>query len=184
MTGSRKLILGEAMSIFARRVRLPSGNSPARMRSKQIEILLDGTVSVGTVLARLGQRAAVFADLVGIEIADKGIAAFNQLNRELIELLKIVRGVELRSPQSNPSQRTSSLIESTYSTSSLLGLVSSKRKIALAFEFGRQAKIEADRFCVSDVQIAIRLRRKPSLHPTVILALLDILSDNIADEMR
>ena len=32
MTGSRMLRLGDAMSILARSVREPSGNSPARMR--------------------------------------------------------------------------------------------------------------------------------------------------------
>jgi hypothetical protein len=34
MAGSRRLMLGEAMSIFARRMWVPSGNSPAFMRWK------------------------------------------------------------------------------------------------------------------------------------------------------
>ncbi len=35
MTGSRRFRLGEAMSILARSVRVPSGNSPALMRRKR-----------------------------------------------------------------------------------------------------------------------------------------------------
>jgi hypothetical protein len=57
-------------------------------------------------------------------------------------------------------------------------------QIAPAAELGGEAKIEANRLGVADVQIAIRLRRKPSVDSALIFALLEILSDNVAYEMR
>ena len=41
---------------------------------EQIEIFFDGAVAIGAVLAGLGQRAAVFANLLGRQIADIGLA--------------------------------------------------------------------------------------------------------------
>ena len=63
-TGSRMLMLGEAMSIFARSTWAPSANSPARIRAEEVEVLLHRPVAVRAVPAGLGQRAAVLADLV------------------------------------------------------------------------------------------------------------------------
>ena len=38
-TGSRRLMFGDAMSIFARSTRAPFGNSPARMRANRSQVL-------------------------------------------------------------------------------------------------------------------------------------------------
>ena len=64
-------------------------------------------------------------------------------------------------PQSKPSQRTSRLIASMYSCSSLVGLVSSKRRWQRPPNSCGDAEIEADRLGVADMQVAVRLRRKP-----------------------
>ena len=61
---------------------------------EQVEVLLDRAVAVGAVLARLGQRAAVLADLVGGQVADVGLAGLDQLHGPLVELLEVVGGVE------------------------------------------------------------------------------------------
>ena len=68
------------------------------------------------------------------------------------------------SPQSKPSQRTSPLIASMYSCSSLIGLVSSKRRWQRPPNSSRDAEIEADRLGVADVQVAVRLGRKARHH--------------------
>ncbi len=86
MTGSRMLRLGEAMSILARRTRLPSGNSPVFMRMKEVEIFFDGAVAIGAVLAGLGEGAAMLADLVGGEVVDVSLAGFDELEGPLVEL--------------------------------------------------------------------------------------------------
>src|SRR5947209_1340663 len=60
-----------------------------------------------------------------------------------------------RSPKSPPSHFTSSMIDSTYSVSSFVGLVSSKR-VAPAPELLGKAEVEHDALGVADVQVAIR----------------------------
>src|SRR4026207_2114606 len=99
-------MLPEAMSIFARSTRAPSGNSPSRMRAnrsrlsatgrpparrprqppravrgralaparEQVEALRDRALAPRAVPARLGQGAAVLADLVGPAGGDVGPA--------------------------------------------------------------------------------------------------------------
>ncbi len=57
---------------------------------EQIEVLLDRAVTIRAVLAGLGQRAAVFADLVGGEIVHVRLARLDELERPLVELIEIV----------------------------------------------------------------------------------------------
>ena len=59
ITGSRRFMLGEAMSIFARSTRVAVGELAGAHPLEQVEVLLDGAVAVGAVPAGLGQRAAV-----------------------------------------------------------------------------------------------------------------------------
>ena len=61
---------------------------------EQVEVLLDGAVAVGAVLARLGEGAAVLADFVGGQVADVGLAALDELDGPLVELVEIIGGVE------------------------------------------------------------------------------------------
>ena len=75
------------------------------------------------------------------------------------------------------------MMESTYSVSSLHGLVSSKRRL-LAAELGREAEVEADGFGVADVQVAVRLGRKARVHAAAVLVGLQVLEDDVPDEVR
>jgi hypothetical protein len=79
-------------------------------------------------LPGLGQRAAVLADLLAGEVVDVGLAGSDQVLGPLVELLEVVRGVvEVLAPvEAEPAHVA--LIASTYSCSSLAGLVSSKRR--------------------------------------------------------
>ena len=82
------------MSIFARSVRAPSGNSPARIRWKQVEVLRHRAVPVGALLPRPVGRAAHLVHLLGRVVADVGLALADQLERVLVERLEVVGGVE------------------------------------------------------------------------------------------
>ena len=55
-------------------------------------------------------------------------------------------------------------------------------QIAASVEFGRDAEIQADRFGVSDMQVAVRLRRKPG-HDLIGASGLKVGRDDIADEI-
>ena len=92
MTGSRRLMLGEAMSIFARSTRAPSGNSPARMRANRSRFSSTERSRHGLVAPGLGERAAVLADLLGRQVVDVGLAGLDQLDGPLVELLEVVGG--------------------------------------------------------------------------------------------
>ena len=47
--------------------------------AEEVEVLRDGAIAVRAVRARLGERAAVLADLLGREVADVGLALLDQL---------------------------------------------------------------------------------------------------------
>ena len=74
---------GDAMSIFARSTCAPSGNSAPRIRVNRSRFSATRPVAVRTVAARLGQRAAVGADLLGAQAVDIGLAFADQLDGEL-----------------------------------------------------------------------------------------------------
>ena len=65
---------------------------------EQIEVLLDRTIAIRAVPARLGQRAAIGANLVGVQAVHVRLAAPDQLDGELVELLEVVGGEEQRVP--------------------------------------------------------------------------------------
>ena len=53
---------------------------------EQVEALLDRAVAPGAVRARLGERAAVLADLVGGEVVDVRLAGLDQVDGPVVEL--------------------------------------------------------------------------------------------------
>ena len=163
ITGSRMLRLGEAMSILARRVREPSGNSPARMRRNRSRFSSTRAIAIGAVLAGLGERAAILAHLVGRQVADIGLARLDQLHGPVVKLLEVIGSVVQRRPSRSRASGTSSLIESTYSTSSLVGIGVVEAQVALAAVLAREAEVEADRLGMADVQIAVGLGREARL---------------------
>jgi len=58
--------------------------------AEQIQIFLDAAIAVGTVLARLGQRASVFANLFSTEAVYIRDALFDQLYCGLVQAVEIV----------------------------------------------------------------------------------------------
>ena len=100
--------------------------------AQQIEVFLDGAVAVRAVFARFGQRAAILANLVGAQVIDVGQPFFDQLFGPFVDLLEVVGGVEeLCSPSRSRASGRLRSMALTYSSSSLAGLVSSKRRLHL-----------------------------------------------------
>ena len=73
-------------------------------------------------------------------------------------------------------------MESTYSTSSLPGLVSSKRRLHNPV-FRGHAEIEADGLGMADMEIAVGFRRKAGVHAAAVFPGLDVGLDYGADEI-
>jgi hypothetical protein len=57
-------------------------------------------------------------------------------------------------------------------------------EVARAPEVGGGAKIQANRFRMADVQVAVRLRREARGHPAAVLADADVFGDQRPDEIE
>ena len=172
------------MSILARSTCAPSGNSPARMRRNRSRFSSMRAVAVGAVFPRLGEGAPVLPDLLGGQVADVGLARLDQVHgHSRTSARNSPRRKNRRSSQSKPSQRTSAMMESTYSCSSLVGLVSSKRRLHRPPKLLGDAEIEADGLGVADVQVAVGLGRKAGHNPAV-LARGQVVGDDLADKIQ
>ena len=60
---------------------------------EQVEALLDRAVAPRALAARLGERPAVVADLLGRQLVDVGLAVADEAERVLVDLLEVVGGV-------------------------------------------------------------------------------------------
>ena len=80
-TGSRMFMLGEAISILARSVREPSGNSPARIRRNRSRFSSTERLRYGLSLPGSVSVPRYCLDLVGAQIADIGFACLDELLR-------------------------------------------------------------------------------------------------------
>ena len=183
MTGSRRLMLGEAMSIFARSVLAPSGNSPARMRRNRSRFSSTGAIAVWRLPAGLGQRAAVLADLIGREVVDVRLARADELLGPLVELLEVVAGViEVLAPvEAEPADVAHDRVDVLLALLGGIGVV--EAQVAAAAELPGHAEVEADRLGVADVEIAVRLGRKARDHLAAEAAGAVVLDDDLADEV-
>ena len=128
--------------------------------AEQVEVLLHAAVAERAVLARLGQRAAVVADLVLALVVDIGLAGADQVLGPAIEPLEIVGGViEVLAPiEAEPAHVALDGVDIFLLFLGRVGVV--ETQMAAAAEFLRDAEIQADRLGVADMQIAVRLRRK------------------------
>ncbi len=159
-TGSRRLRLGEAMSIFARSTRAPFGNSPAAHPLEEVQVLLDRPIPPGALATRLGERAAMLADLVGREVVDVGLAGPDEVDRPLVELAEVIRGVvEVLAPvEAQPAHVRLDGVDVRLLLLDRVGVV--EPQVAVAAELLRDAEVEADRLGVTDVEVAVGLRRE------------------------
>ena len=155
------LMFGDAMSIFARSTCAPSGNSPARMRRNRSRFSSTARSRYGESRARLGERAAVLADLVGRQGVDVGHALADQLLGELVELLEVVGGVvhAVAPVEAEPAHVVLDRVDVLDVFLDRVGVV--EAQVAAAAELRGDAEVEADRLGVADVQVAVRLGRKP-----------------------
>src|SRR4029077_18424415 len=134
------------------------------------------------VRARLGERAAIRADLVGAEAVDVRLVLRDQRDRELIEPLEVVRRVQLRIPaEPEPCDVFFDRVDVLDVLFGGIGVV--EPQVADAAALLSNPEVEADRFRVPDVEVAVRLRRKPRRHAAVMLARREVLVDDRANEV-
>ena len=151
---------------------------------QEIEVLFHGAGGVGAEGARLADAAAVFADLFLGERADVGLAAADELDRKIEELLVIVRGVEeLVAPvEAEPAHVALNRLDVLQVFRRRVGVV--EAEVASAVEVEREAEVQADRFGVADVEVAVGLRRKAGDDAAPVLVRGLIRLHEVADEVR
>jgi hypothetical protein len=129
--------------------------------AEQVEVLLHGAIAERAVAAGLRQGAAAGAHVVLGLIVHIGLAGADQVLRPGVELFEIVRRVvEMFAPiEAEPMDVLLDGVDEFLLFLGRVGVV--EAQIALAAEFLGDAEVQADRFGVADMEIAVRLRRKP-----------------------
>ena len=107
---------------------------------QQIEILLDRAIAIRAVRARHRDGAAALADLLLALRVDVRLARPRPAPRRSRTAARSSRWRSSSSSHSKPSHRTSFLIASTYLMSSVVGLVSSKRRLQRPRELARRCR--------------------------------------------
>ncbi len=151
---------------------------------EQIQIFFNRAVAEGTVFAGLRQRAAVLPDFIGAQAAYVRLAFLNELNRVIVELFKIIRSIIQTVFPVKPQPADIFLNGLHIFDFFLAGIGVIKAQVADAAEFGRQTEIQADGFGMTDVQIAVWLRRKPGHDLPVVFVGLKVIDDDVSNKIR
>src|SRR5690606_14951074 len=148
---------------------------------EQVQVLLDAAVAVRRLAARLGQGAAVGANLLGRQVADVGLAVADQLLPGQVVHAEVVRGVAQAGPLE--AQPAHVVLDGAHELGVLAGRVGVvEAQVAAAAELGGDAEVQADRLGMADVQVAVGLRRKAGPDRGV-LAAGQVLANDLADEV-
>ena len=127
---------------------------------EQIQVLFNAAVAERAVLAGLGQAAAVFLGLLGRQVADVGLAFFDQVNRPLVQLIEVLRRVtHFTGPlEAQPLDVAFDGVDVFLVFFCRVGVV--KTQMRHAAKLLSQPKVHTNGFGMTDVQIAVWLRRK------------------------
>ncbi|PRD39768.1 UNVERIFIED_CONTAM: hypothetical protein NCL1_01509 [Trichonephila clavipes] len=161
----------------------------ARLHAReQLQVLLHRACAVRRVGAGLAQRAAAFADLLRGLRVDIGLAGADQLDGEIVQLLEIIRGVaDLAGPvEAEPVHIALDGVDVLLRLLLRVGVVEAQVAGAGAARmrgsFLGETEVQADRLGMTDVQVAVRLRREAGDN-AVVLAAVDIGDDACTDEI-
>ena len=178
------IMLGCAMSIFARSTCAPSANSPACMRAQQIEVLRRPYVSrYGDSRAR--HRHACRAPRGSAPRSASRRTPF--LSRPAVRRTRTAaRSSRWRSTRDRPNRsRARHVVLDRVDVLDVFGerVGVVEPQVARASELARDAEVEADRLCVADVQKTVGLGRKARHHRAAEFARGDVARDHLADKV-
>ena len=151
-------MLGEAMSIFARSVLEPLGNSPFRIRVKRSRF--SSTVRFRYGLSFPGSVRVPRYSRISSAVRSQTYAFsfFDQADSEFVKLVKVVGGIvkPVLPIEAQPSHILFDRLNIFLFFLCRIGIVESQ--VAEAVVIFCQSKIEADRLCMSDMEISVRAR--------------------------
>ena len=150
--------------------------------AEEIHILGDSAFTVRAVRAWLGQRPAMRANLLGAQRVHIGKPHLDQLLGSLVQLPEIVRRVRqaVAPVESQPVHILLNGVDVLLVFLVRIGVVITQE--GAPARLGGDTEIQADRHDVADVQVAIRLRRKPG-NDFAMLPGREVVMDDLADEV-
>ena len=153
-------------------------------RAEQLQVLLDRSVAVDAGAAGLGERSAQRTHLVGRRAVDVGEPRLDEVAGEFVEPVEVVRRViEVRAPvEPQPAHRRHDRVGELDVLLHRIGIV--EAKMADAAVFGGEPEVQADRFGMTDMQVAIGLGRKAGDDAPAVFARAQVLGDDVAQKIR
>ena len=151
--------------------------------AKQVEVFLDATVPMRAVLARFFQRTAKLTNFFRTQAVNIGTTTFDERLCGVIQLFEIVGCMRqtILPVESEPAHIF------LYGTGIHFVFLDWIRVIEAeegpAFIFVGNPEIKANRFRMTDVQVAVRLRRKSCDDGTVVFAARNVFGNNLANEI-
>ena len=150
---------------------------------EQGEAFLNGTVTVGAFCARLCGCAFLRRNLLAGLLVDIGFPFFYKTDGEVVELVKIVGGMVYAAPfETEPFD----VLFDGFNVFGIfflrVGVV--EAEIANAAEFLRYAKVHADGFGMTYVEIAVGFRWETGLKSSSVFAFLKVGLYDLFDEIQ
>ena len=135
--------------------------------AEEVEAFFGGAVAPRGGDAGLGEGAAVFADLLGVQLVHVGLAHHDELFGVFVELVEVVGSVvHVAFPlEAEPLHVLLDGFDVFGIFLHRVGIV--EAQVALAVIFLCKAEVDADGLRVPDVQIAVGLRREAGMHARV-----------------
>ncbi len=150
---------------------------------EQVQVLGYRAVAIRAFDPRLGECAAVLADLVGAEVIDVRFALLDQADSPGIELVEVI-GSEVQAVfpiEAQPADVVDDRIDVLDLFLGGIGVI--EAQVVFAAVLLRHAKVQADGFGVTDVQVTVRLGWEAGMHPPAEPAAAVIGFDDLADEI-
>ncbi len=150
---------------------------------KEVEVFFNGAVAVRAVLAGLGERAPVLADLVGGKVIDVSFSRLDELQCPLVELAEVVGGVTQALPvEAEPAHVLLFGIDVLLFLLRGIGVI--EAQVGLAAELVGETEVETDGFGVANVEVAVVLGGKPGLDLGIaVLFGMQVPCDDVTEEI-
>ncbi|OQA15013.1 MAG: hypothetical protein BWY63_03025 [Chloroflexi bacterium ADurb.Bin360] len=152
--------------------------------TEEVKVLLDGAVAIGAILTRFGERAAILANLLGAQIIHVSHALLDEVLSPEVHLFEIVGGEEwfIREFGNQPAHIRHDGFDVFFFFLHRVGVI--EAQVEFAAVIARNAGVEADRFAVPDVEIAVRFRREAGVDPPTETTRAIVLVDERTDEVN
>ena len=134
---------------------------------EETQVLLDRTVAVRRCHTGLGRRSFLLGDLLGCLFIDISLAGFDKTDSQIVELLEIIGGIEYLAPlESQPSYIA---FDGLYVFGVLFGRVRIvETQVTYTIVFLRDTEVHTNSLHMTNMQVAVRLRRETGLNTSVI----------------